>query len=92
MSTLVIRGRCTLNLAMPHSLSALLANNGVGMCLHRGSEAPMKAEKSDTTTTVSVGSRTTVQGTTQEVLTSGFGKGPGITPPLWPCTLSNLID
>ena len=49
----------------------------VGMCLHWSPKAPMEAEKSDTTTTVSVGSRTTVQGTTQEVLTSGFGMGPG---------------
>ncbi len=55
-------------------------------------EAPVKAKgESDTTTTFPVGSRTTVQGTTQEVLTSGFGMGPGISPPLWSCTLSNRI-
>ena len=39
-----------------------------------------------TATNVPVGSRTTVQESTQEGLTSGFGMGPGITPPLWPCT------
>ncbi len=39
-----------------------------------------------TATNVPVGSRTTVQESTQEGLTSGFGMGPGIAPPLWPCT------
>ena len=43
-------------------------------------------KKEGTTTIVPVGSRTTVQESTQEVLTSGFDMGPGITPPLWPCT------
>jgi hypothetical protein len=41
---------------------------------------------------VPVGFRTTVQETTQEGLTSGFDMGPGITPPLWPCsTLSSNL-
>ena len=62
------------------------------MCPHRGQSPDEGEKKSDTTTFVSVGSRTTVQESTQEGLTSGFGMGPGITPPLWPCTLSNLID
>ncbi len=45
-----------------------------------------------TTTNVPVGFRTTVQETTQEGLTSGFDMGPGITPPLWPCsTLSSNL-
>ena len=39
-----------------------------------------------TATNVPVGSRTTVQESTQEGLTSGFGMGPGITPPLWSCS------
>ena len=64
----------------------------MGMCPHRDICPDEGENKSDTTTNVPVGSRTTVQETTQEGLTSGFGMGPGITPPLWPCTLSNLID
>ena len=57
-----------------------------------GPKDPNGSGKSDTTTTVSVGSRTTVPGTTQKGLTSGFGMGPGISPSLWSCTLSNWID
>ena len=45
-----------------------------------------RVKESGTATQVPVGSRTTVQNTTQEDLTSGFDMGPGITPPLWPCT------
>ena len=44
-----------------------------------------------TATNVPVGSRTTVQESTQEVLTSGFDMGPGITPPLWPCSTFSRI-
>ena len=49
-------------------------------------------KESGTATNVPVGSRATVQESTQEGLTSGFGMGPGRTPPLWPCTThpSNL--
>ena len=36
-----------------------------------------KEEEGDTTTRVPVDSRTTVQTVTQEVLTAGFGMGPG---------------
>ena len=38
---------------------------------------PVKRSQGDTTTRVPVDSRTTVQTVTQEVLTAGFGMGPG---------------
>jgi len=38
---------------------------------------PEKRSEGDTTTRVPVDSRTTVQTVTQEVLTAGFGMGPG---------------
>ncbi len=41
------------------------------------SRDPEKRSEGDTTTCVPVDSRTTVQTVTQEVLTSGFGMGPG---------------
>ena len=43
-------------------------------------------KESGTATNFPVGSRATVQESTQEGLTSGFDMGPGSTPPLWPCT------
>ena len=38
---------------------------------------PVKRSEGDTTTRLPVDSRTTVQTVTQEVLTAGFGMGPG---------------
>ena len=38
---------------------------------------PVKRSERDTTTRLPVDSRTTVQTVTQEVLTAGFGMGPG---------------
>lgn len=49
----------------------------MGKVLPPAAEATDGSGKSDTTTTFSVGSRTTVQGTTQKGLTAGFGMGPG---------------
>ena len=43
----------------------------------RRSAGIRKEEERDTTTRVPVDSRTTVQTVTQEVLTAGFGMGPG---------------
>ena len=66
---------------LPTSLTAVYTNAGVRKKLDLGQleSRPRsgKRSKGDTTTRVPVDSRTTVQTVTQEVLTAGFGMGPG---------------
>ena len=66
---------------LPTSLTAVFTNAGVRkkLDLGRPEGRPRSGKRSegDTTTRVPVDSRTTVQTVTQEVLTAGFGMGPG---------------
>ncbi len=61
----------------PNGLAVRCGGKKSGLRPSRKTAGIRKEEQGDTTTRVPVDSRTTVQTVTQEVLTAGFGMGPG---------------